>query len=126
VPPLILHYWALGVRHALRTRVTLREPWERFAYRAEGAGLAYDASFTVDPTPQGCHVTCTVVLGDTPPGPAAVDAVRLRRLLARRLPRRPRAAGGVGGRAAGRAPPAGGAAPDLSARPPSSVPRAAR
>jgi hypothetical protein len=68
VPPLILHYWALGVRHALRTRVTLREPWERFAYRAEGAGLAYDASFTVDPTPQGCHVTCTVVLGDTPPG----------------------------------------------------------
>ncbi len=40
VPPLVLHYWALGVRHALRATVTVHEPPLRFGYRAVGAGLS--------------------------------------------------------------------------------------
>ena len=96
VPPLVLHYWALGVRRALRATVTLHEPPLRFGYRAVGDGLSYDATYAVVPTPHGCHVTCTVVLGgeddvraaaDAPTGAAADAVVRLRRLLARRLPR---------------------------------------
>lgn len=106
VPPLVLHYWALGVRHALHASVTAHEPPHRFAYRAVGTGLAYDATFAVAPSAQGCHVTCTVLVaadgaalegapGHAPadaPGHAPADAapgadvVRLRRLLARRLP----------------------------------------
>jgi hypothetical protein len=85
LPPLVLHYWALGVRHALRTRVTAHQPPEHFAYRAEGERLAYHATFDVAPAPVGCHVTCTVALGREREPDA--DSVRLRRLLARRLPR---------------------------------------
>ena len=94
LPPLVLHYWALGVRHRLRTRVTAHVPHERFAYRAEGDGIAFDVTFGVAPTRYGCHVACTMILraddaaapdSEGAPGPA--DLVRLRRLLTRRLPR---------------------------------------
>jgi hypothetical protein len=108
-PPLVLHYWALGARHRLRARVTAHQPPERFAYRAEGAGFALDVTFVVAPARPGCEVTCTAVLRDPDAGalPFAAptklartgpaldatlaargsDLVRLRRLLARRLPR---------------------------------------
>lgn len=106
-PLLVLHYWALGVRHRLRARVTRHEPPERFAYHAEGDGLALDVAFVVAPAPRGCHVTCTAVLHDAAsgalaagtlapgalapgaptPGAGDPDVVRLRRLLTRRLPR---------------------------------------
>jgi uncharacterized protein YndB with AHSA1/START domain len=107
VPPLVLHYWALGVRHRLRASVTALEPPRRFAYRAEGDGLAWEATYAVVPTAQGCHVTCTLVMRGTPAasgdmaagqgvdrttdasvgGAPASPIVRLRRLLGRRLPR---------------------------------------
>jgi uncharacterized protein YndB with AHSA1/START domain len=93
-PPLVLHYWALGVRHRLHARVTAHVPPERFAYRAEGDGIALDVTYGVAPTRHGCHVACTVILrGADPaapaaaPAPAQADLVRLRRLLTRRLPR---------------------------------------
>lgn len=88
-PALLLHYWALGARHVLRTHVTAHEPPERFAYRAEGAGLAYDVCFAVRPVTEGCEVTCTLHLegGSAAPTTAEGDVVRLRRLLVRRLPR---------------------------------------
>ncbi len=97
VPPLVLHYWALGARHRLRASVTACEPPGRFAYRAEGDGLGWEATYTVAPAALGCHVTCTLVLlgapGAAPAARAAAGGetpahatVRLRRLMARRLP----------------------------------------
>lgn len=92
VPPLVLHYWALGTRHRLRATVTACAPPEHFAWRAEGDdGLVWDLAYTVDPTSHGCHVTSTLALHDWTGGPegdgGSEALVRLRRLLARRLPR---------------------------------------
>jgi hypothetical protein len=99
--PLVLHYWALGARHRLRTRVVTRQPPWRFAYRAEGAAFVLDATFTVEPAPQGSRVVCRLTVHDgaelvpaphgTPAGRLVAPGhdsgtVRLRRLLARRLP----------------------------------------
>jgi uncharacterized protein YndB with AHSA1/START domain len=93
VPPLVLHYWALGVRHRLRASVTALEPPRRFAYRAEGDGLAWEATYAVVPTAQaasgdaaggqGVDWTTDASVGGAPASPV----VRLRRLLGRRLPR---------------------------------------
>ena len=89
---LVLHYWALGVRHALRTRITAHEPSRRFAYSALGDHFGYDAAFSVEPARDGALVTCQVTLHHPPDaGDAGADArfelARLRRLLTRRLPR---------------------------------------
>jgi uncharacterized protein YndB with AHSA1/START domain len=99
---LVLHYRALGVRHALRTRVTAHERPARFAYRAEGTALVFDAAFTIDAGRDGSRVTWTLTLHGAGPAADAAGAGcaaetapdleiaylrRLRRLLARRLPR---------------------------------------
>lgn len=92
---LLMHYQALGARHALRARVTTHEPPTRFAYRAEGARFALAAAFTLEPVRDGARVAYRVTLTDAAgpgasrdaaSGTASADVVALRRLLVRRVP----------------------------------------